>query len=112
MKESIDAIARHDLLVNRSHELEVVGAIGAGNPHLRGCPVPSRLPFRVHGDPVRVRFFRIVICGVRIGTDKDRHTQLAAAVDQLPKHIAVAEERAAMVKRNLRWIEGDTSPAA
>ena len=53
-EDAVDAVARHDLPVDRGHELEVVRPQGAGDPHLGRGPVPARLPCGVDGDPVGV----------------------------------------------------------
>ena len=52
----------------------------------------------------------VVVGGVRIGAHQDDHAQLAAASDQFPKDVAVAQPAAAMVKRNLALDSRPRSP--
>ena len=63
-------------------------------------------------NPLGMRLLRVVIGGVRIGARDDDHPELAAAGDEFAEHIALAEPRAAVVKRNRRRIIRDTPAAA
>ena len=112
MKIAIDSIARHDLALHLGHELEVVRAERAGDPHLGRGPVPARLAVGVDGDPVGMRALRVVVGGVRIGARDDDHAELAAAGDQIAKRIAVTEPLAAMMERDRGRIVGDAAARA
>ena len=110
-EDSVDAIARHDLFVHFGHEFEVVRPQPAGHPHLGRCPVAARIALRVHGDPIRMRGLNVVVGRVRVGAHEHHHTKLAAAGDQIAKHVAVAEPLARMMERNLRRVVGHASAA-
>ena len=74
-EDAVHLVAGHDLPLHLGHELEVVGAQAAGDPHLRRGPVPAGLPVGVHRDPVRVRRLHVVVGGVRIGAGDDDHAR-------------------------------------
>src|SRR4051812_7288929 len=59
-----------------------------------------------------MRGLRIIIGRVGIGPRDYSHTELATAGDQFAEHIAIAEPRAAMMKRNLRGIIRDAAATA
>ena len=101
-EDAVHPVAGHDLPLHLGHELEVVGAEAAGDPHLRRGPVAARLAVRVHRDPVGVRRLHVVVGRVRVGAGDDDHAEPAAAGDQLAEHVAVAEPRAAVVEGDLR----------
>ncbi len=105
-------VAGHDLFVDGGHEVEVVGAEGAGDPHLGRRPVAARVAVGVDGDPVGVGGFGVVVGGVGVGADEDGHVEFAAAGDELAEDVAVVEPGAAMVEGDLRWVVGDAASAA
>ena len=112
VKEAVGAVAGHDFLVNRGHELEVVGAVGAGEPHVGHGPVGTGMAFGVDGDPVGMGGFGIVPGGVGIGADEHGHAELAAAGNEIAEAVAIAEPGAAMVEGNLGGVVGDAASAA
>ena len=105
-------VARHDLFVNGGHEVEVVGAEGAGDPHLGRRPVAARIAVGVDGDPVGVGGFGVVVGGVRVGADEHGHVELAAAGDEFAEDVAVVEPCAAMVEGDFGGIVGDAAASA
>ena len=111
-EDAVDLVALHDLPVDRGHELEVVRPQGAGHPHLGRGPVSTRLPGGVDGDPVGVRRADVVVGGVRVGPREHDHAELPAAFDQLAERVAVAQEAAAVVERDLRGVVGDAAAGA
>src|SRR5262249_38298332 len=108
----VHAITPHDLAFYLGHELEIVRAEAASDPHFRGSPVPASGSGGIHRDPVGMGRFDIIVGCMRIGPHNHNHTELAAAGDQLPQNIPVAQPTAAMMKWYFRWIIGDTAAAA
>jgi len=72
-EKTIDVVTRHDLSVYSCHELEVVGTITAGDPHLGRRPVTAWFPVDINRDPVRVCNLDVVIGGMRIRPHEDGH---------------------------------------
>ncbi len=112
MKIPSTRYATHDLLVHLGHELEVVRAQRAGDPHLRRGPVPALAAVGVDGDPVGMRVVDILVGRVRIGARHHDHAQLAAARHQLAEGVAVAQPRAAVMQRDLGGIVGHAAAGA
>ena len=94
------------------HELEVVRTERARDPHVRVGPVTARLAVGVDGDPVGMGRLHLVAGGVRIRSRDDAHAERAAAGEQRPERIAVAQPRAAMVQRNLCRVVRDDAAGA
>ncbi len=111
-EDAVHPVAGHDLPLHLGHELEVVGAQAAGDPHLRRGPVAAGPPVFVHRDPVRVRRLHVVVGGVRIGAGDDHHPELATPGDELAEHVAAAQPRAAVVEGDLGRVVGDAAAGA
>ena len=111
-ENAVDLVHGHDLADHAGHELEVVGAERAGYPGGRHRPMAARLAVGFHGDPVRMCVEDILVRGVRIHARDDVHAEFAAAGHHFAKRVAVAEELAAVVQRNLSRIEGHASARA
>ena len=94
------------------HEFEVVGAQGAGDPHLRRGPVAAGIALCVDGDPVGMRGFGVVVGGVGVGADEHGHVEFAAAGDEFAENVAVVKPLAAMVKGDVGGVVGDAASAA
>ena len=93
------------------HELEVVGAQGAGHPQLGIRPVTAGLAFGGHRDPVRVCRPHLLARRMRVGARDYAHPERAAARDQRAERIASGQPRAAMVQRDLGRVVGDDAAA-
>ena len=111
-EEAVWAVAGHDLFVDGGHEFEVVGAVGAGDPHLGRGPVAAGLAVRVDGDPVGVGGLGVVVGGVGIGADEDGHAEVAASGDEFAEDVAVVEPGAAVVEGDGGGVVGDAASAA
>ncbi len=111
-EDAVRVVAGHDLFVHGVHEFEVVGAESAGDPHFGRRPVAARISLRVDRDPIGVRSFGVVVCGVRVGADEHRHAEFAAAGDEFSEDVAIVEPRAAVVEGNCGGIVGDATAAA
>src|SRR2546422_6483117 len=108
----IHAVASDNLLLYLSHELKVVGAMRAGDPHLRRCPMTALVTARINCYPIRMRVVHVIISGMRIGASDDNHTKVSTAGDQLSEWIGVAQPLTAMMERNLRGIVRNASSRA
>ena len=111
-EDPVGPVARRDLALHRGHELEVVRAERAGDPHLRRRPVPARRAVGADVDPVGVRLLHVVVRRVRIGARDDDHAELATAGHEIAERIAVAEPLAAMMERHRGRVVRDASAGA
>ena len=59
-----------------------------------------------------MRILDIVVSRMRVRARDHDHAELAAARDEFAERIAIAEPRAAMMKRNLGRIIGDATAGA
>lgn len=111
-EDPVHPVAGHDLPLHGGHELEVVGAQGAGEPEFRRGPVAPRLPVGADRDPVRVSLLDVVVGGVGVGAGDDGHAHLPAPVHQLAEHVATPEPGAPVVEGDLRRVIGHAAPGA
>ena len=111
-KNPVHTVARRDLALHLGHEIEIVGPEPAGDPHLGRRPVATALAVGVDVNPLGMRGLGVVVGRVRIGARDHDHAEFAAARDEFAEHIAVAEPRAAMVKRNRRRVIRHATAAA
>src|SRR5436853_3584199 len=91
-KYSIDSVGSDDLVIHLRHEFEVHGAESAGDPQLRVGPVKPLITLRIDGDPIGVSLIQRWMSGVWISASHDIHAEFAAALHEIAKRIAIAEE--------------------
>ncbi len=111
-EDAVHPVPGHDLPLHLGHELEVVGAQAAGDPHLRRGPVAAGPTVPAHRDPVRVRRLHVVVGGVRIGAGDDHHPEVATPGDELAEHVAAAQPRTAVVEGDRGRVVGDAAAGA
>ena len=97
-EDTVDAIHLHEFLGHLSHELEVHGSQGAGNPQIRIGPVAALAALFVDGDPVGVRIVDGLVRGMRISARDHVHSEFAAALHEVAKRIAIAEKLALVMQ--------------
>src|SRR5580698_2812919 len=108
-KNAIRHILRHNLPMNRGHELKVIRAKRARQPVIGiGCMTPLVSVF-VHCEPIRMRMVYILVARMRIGARNHVHAKLAAARSNFSKGIPVSKPLAPVMKRHLSRIEGYAS---
>ena len=104
---------RHDLADDAGHELEVVRAERAGYPGSRHRPMAVRLAVGLDRDPVRVSVLKTSWWAAWGSTRAITFMpSFRQPVDHFAKGVAVAEELAAVVQRNLGRIEGHAAARA
>lgn len=95
-KRAVNRVEGHDLIGHVSHEIEVKGDQGAGNPEIGVGPMPPLVSVGVDGDPIRMRVVDIAVAAVRVGARDDVHAELATSVDEVAEGVAVLQPLAAV----------------
>ena len=100
-EDAVDVVEIHDLAVHLGHEVEVVGAEGAGDPQLGVGPVAPGLAVGEAVDPLGVGVTGVLVHRVGVGAGDHRHAHPAAAGHEVPKGIGVAQPAALVVEGDL-----------
>ncbi len=106
-EDAIHHVLRHDFLMDRGHELKVVGSQGAGEPEVRIRSVLALLAVLIDRQPVWMRVVNILMASVRVGAGNDIHAQFPAAMRYVAEGIHISQPLAAVVQGNLRGVKSD-----